>query len=162
MNSHNSMTKDAHFMRLALQQANMAAKADEVPVGAVVVYGDEVIAQAHNEQISAKNPSAHAEILALQRAAEYTENYRLPDCSLYVTLEPCVMCAGAMIHARIARLVYAASDPKTGVVETVDHLFDRPYHNHQVAYQGGVLASECGQLLQQFFRTKRAIKKSRN
>ena len=162
MNSHNSFENDAHFMQLALQQAALAAELDEVPVGSVVVYQDEVIAQTHNKQISHNDPSAHAEMMALKQAAKVLNNYRLPGCTLYVTLEPCVMCAGALIHARIERLVFGAADPKTGVVETVDHLFDRPYHNHRVDYQGGVLATECSRVLQDFFRAKRALKKQKD
>lgn len=149
-------------MQLALQQAGLAAELDEVPVGAVVVYQDEVIAQTHNKQISNNDPSAHAEMMALKQAAKVLNNYRLPGCTLYVTLEPCVMCAGALIHARIERLVFGAADPKTGVVETVDHLFDRPYHNHRVDYLGGVLATECSRVLQDFFRAKRALKKQKD
>lgn len=148
-------------MQLALQQAELAAQANEVPVGAVVVFQDEVISQAHNKLITSHNPTAHAEVLALAQAAEKRQNYRLPGCTLYVTLEPCVMCVGAMIHARIERLVYGAPDPKTGVVETVDQLFDRAYHNHRVIYHGGVLEVECARVLQDFFQARRQAKKLR-
>ncbi len=161
VNTHPEHT-DLAFMQLALQQAGLAAEMDEVPVGAVVVFQGEVIAHAHNKQISTHEPSAHAEIMALKQAAIVRRNYRLPGCTLYVTLEPCMMCVGAMVHARIERLVFGATDPKTGVVETVDQLLDRAYHNHRVTYHGGVLATECRELLQDFFRSKRALKKTKN
>lgn len=149
-------------MRLALQQARLAAEVDEVPVGAVVVLDGAVIASAHNKQICLNNPTGHAEILAIELAADKLQNYRLPGCSLYVTLEPCLMCVGAMIHARIDRLIFAASDPKTGMVDTVDQQFNKPYHNHRIQSQGGVLEAPCKQLLQDFFRGKRALKKPKN
>ncbi len=150
---------DQYFMRLALAQAELAAQIDEVPVGAVVVYNNEVIAQAHNAQITTSNPTAHAEILVLERAAEHLSNYRLSGCDLYVTLEPCLMCVGAMVHARINRLVFGATDSKTGMAITVETMFEKPFHNHKVIVQSGVLAEECGHLLSRFFQQKRQTKK---
>jgi tRNA(adenine34) deaminase len=159
MNNHDLNEQDAHFMQLALKQAKLAAELDEVPVGAVVVLKNEIIASSHNHQIQTNNPTAHAEVLALEQAAQHLKNYRLPGCTLYVTLEPCLMCVGAMVHARIDRLVYGASDPKTGMAGTVDNLIEQVYHNHKVACHGGVMARECGQVLQDFFKAKRLAKK---
>lgn len=151
---------DEHFMRLALAQAQLAAAADEVPVGAVLVHQQQVIAQAHNQVITQNRSSAHAEVLVLEQAGQILDNYRLVDCELYVTLEPCTMCAGALVHARIKRLIFGAYDHKTGVVASVDRCLERPYHNHQVACEGGVLQAECSQMLSAFFAQKRAAKKS--
>lgn len=151
--------QDQHFMRLALAQAVLAVEQDEVPVGAVVVLNNEVIAQAHNLQISTSNPTAHAEIMALQKAAKQLGNYRLPECELYVTLEPCLMCVGAMVHARIKRLIFGAPDTKTGMAVTVEKMFDKPFHNHKVVVQSAVLAEECSHLLSGFFQQKRQAKK---
>lgn len=151
---------DLYFMRLALAQAMLAGEQDEVPVGAVVVHNNEVIAEAHNAQISTSNPTAHAEILALEKAAKQLNNYRLPDCDLYVTLEPCLMCVGAMVHARIKRLVFGAADSKTGMAMTVETMFEKPFLNHKVVVENGVLAEECGYLLSRFFQQKRQAKKS--
>ncbi|MCL4169380.1 UNVERIFIED_CONTAM: hypothetical protein GTU68_062332 [Idotea baltica] len=148
-------------MRLALQQAQAAAAADEVPVGAVVVHQGEVIAQAHNQTITLNDPTAHAEILALKHAAQQLGNYRLIDCDLFVTLEPCGMCAVACVHGRINRLVYGACDLKTGVIDSVDQVLLQPHHNHKVASQGGVLAVDCGQILSDFFANKRSLKKQK-
>lgn len=142
-------------MRLALAQAQTAAQAGEVPVGAVVVRGGQVIATGRNNPISAHDPTAHAEIVALRAAAQQLGNYRLEDCTLYVTLEPCAMCSGAMLHARLPRVVFGAADTKTGVAGSVLNLFDHPQLNHQTQVQGGVLASECAQLLGDFFRQRR-------
>ncbi|GAA4819211.1 tRNA-specific adenosine deaminase [Marinicella pacifica] len=155
-----SAQQDEDFMLLALQQAKLAAELGEVPVGAVVVYENSIIARAHNQQITTQNPTAHAEVLVLEQAAQVVENYRLPGCTLYVTLEPCLMCVGAMVHARIERLVYGAADPKTGMAGTVDNLFEQPYHNHRISYDGGIMAEKCGQLLQDFFKARRLAKKS--
>lgn len=146
---------DEHFMRLALEQAQMAQAKDEVPVGALVVYQGEIIAKAHNQTIGLNDPTAHAEILALRMAGEYLKNYRLVDCDLYVTLEPCGMCAGAMVHARINHLIYGASDLKTGAIQSIDDTFLKPHQNHTVNVRSGVLANECGQILSEFFRMKR-------
>ncbi|VAW48139.1 tRNA-specific adenosine-34 deaminase [hydrothermal vent metagenome] len=156
----NSPQSDQHFMQLALQQAQLAADADEVPVGAVVVFNGEVIAQAHNQTITQNNPSAHAEILALQQAGLTISNYRLVDCDLYVTLEPCGMCAVACVHARIKRLVYGASDLKTGAIDSVEQALNKPHHNHNVISEGGVLKTACGQIISDFFVQKRLQKKA--
>ncbi len=147
-------------MRLALAQAQQAAAMDEVPVGAVLVHDQQVIAEAHNQVITQHRPTAHAEILVLEQAGQILNNYRLVDCELYVTLEPCTMCAGALVHARIKRLVFGAYDHKTGVVESVGRCFEQPHHNHRVAWQGGVLQAECSHMLSAFFAHKRAAKKS--
>jgi len=143
-------------MQLALEQAEAAATAGEVPVGAVVVRNGVVIATGRNAPIGAHDPTAHAEIVALRAAAQALGNYRLDDCQLYVTLEPCAMCSGAMLHARLARVVFGASDPKTGAAGSVVNLFTQPALNHQTQVQGGVLADACSSVLQQFFQHKRA------
>jgi tRNA(adenine34) deaminase len=147
---------DAGFMRLALAQAGRARQEGEVPVGAVVVKDGEVIAVGHNQPIGRHDPTAHAEIVALRAAAEKLGNYRLPGCELYVTLEPCAMCSGAMMHARLARVVYAASDPKTGVCGSVLDLFAHEVLNHHTEVVGGVLADEASALLKGFFAERRA------
>lgn len=146
---------DQQLMSLALQQARLAAQAGEVPVGAVVVRQGQVIGMGHNAPIAGHDPSAHAEIMAMRAAAAALGNYRLDGCELFVTLEPCAMCAGAMLHARLQRVVFGAADPKTGVGGSVLNLFDQPQLNHQTALQGGVLAKECGALLQEFFQHRR-------
>ena len=142
-------------MQLALAQAQHAWDLGEVPVGAVVVKDGVVIAVGYNQPIGRHDPTAHAEIQALRAAADKLGNYRLPGCELYVTLEPCVMCSGAMLHARLARVVFGASDPKTGACGSVLNLFDQPALNHQTAIEGGVLADECGAFLRQFFVERR-------
>jgi len=149
---------DAHFMRLALQQAQVAADAGEVPVGAVVVKDGKVIAVARNAPIGTQDPSAHAEMLALRAAAQVLGNYRLDGCELFVTLEPCAMCSGAMLHSRLARVVFGATDPKTGAAGSVLNLFSLPQINHQTRVQGGVLAEASSALLHVFFQQKRRDK----
>ena len=149
------MTDEA-FMLQALQQARLAAGAGEVPVGAVVVRAGRVLAVGSNAPIGSRDPSAHAEIVALRAAALAVGNYRLTDCELFVTLEPCAMCVGAMLHARLKRVVFGASDPKTGAAGSVLNLFATPQLNHQTEVQGGVLADQCAALLQDFFKQKRA------
>ncbi|WP_368730706.1 tRNA adenosine(34) deaminase TadA [Herbaspirillum sp. VT-16-41] len=146
---------DLRHMRAALDQANNAWALGEVPVGAVVVKDGVVIATGFNQPIGKHDPTAHAEIMALRRAAEKLGNYRLPGCELYVTLEPCVMCSGAMMHARLARVVYGASDPKTGACGSVVNLFEQEKLNHHTELLGGVMAEECGQLLKEFFAMRR-------
>jgi tRNA(adenine34) deaminase len=143
-------------MLAALEQARAAQAAGEVPVGAVVVKDGEIIGAGFNAPISGHDPTAHAEILALRAAAGKLGNYRLPDCALYVTLEPCAMCVGAMLHARIARLVYGAADPKTGACGSVINLFAEAALNHHATLTPGVMAGECGALLREFFAAKRA------
>lgn len=147
---------EADFMQLALEQARTAAAAGEVPVGAVVVRDGQVIASGHNQPVGAADPTAHAEIVALRRAAQAVGNYRLDGCELYVTLEPCAMCSGAMLHARLKRVVYGAADPKTGAAGSVTDLFGQRALNHQTQVKGGVLAQECGAVLADFFRTRRS------
>ena len=147
---------DAAFMREALALARAAAAAGEVPVGAVVVSEGEVVGRGCNAPISNHDPSAHAEMLALRAAAKTLANYRLPGCVLYVTLEPCAMCVGAMLHARIARLVYGAADPKTGACGSVIDLFAEPRLNHHASLTAGVMAEECAALLREFFAARRA------
>lgn len=146
---------DDEFMREALHLAEAARSAGEVPVGAVVVHDGRVVGRGFNAPISKHDPTAHAEIRALRDAAAALGNYRLTDCSLYVTLEPCLMCSGAIMHARVARLVFGASDPKTGACGSVIDAFAEQRLNHHTAVQGGVLAGECGSLLTAFFRERR-------
>jgi tRNA(adenine34) deaminase len=148
-------TEDAHFMRLALLEGQSAAQAGEVPVGAVVVKDGRVIATGRNAPIEGHDPTAHAEIVALRAAAQALGNYRLEGCTLYVTLEPCAMCSGAMLHARLARVVFGAADPKTGAAGSVLDLFAQPRLNHQTQVAGGVLAPECASLLREFFKERR-------
>ncbi|MEK6594582.1 MAG: tRNA adenosine(34) deaminase TadA [Pseudomonadota bacterium] len=146
---------DEDYMREALALARQAAAAGEVPVGAVVVNGVEIIGRGFNQPISGHDPTAHAEIMALRAAACRLGNYRLPGCRLYVTLEPCAMCAGAIMHARIANVIYGASDPKTGVCGSVIDLFAEGRLNHHAQIQGGILADDAVHLLQQFFSSHR-------
>jgi tRNA(adenine34) deaminase len=143
------------LMRVALAEARASLAAGEVPVGAVVVVGDVIVGQAHNAPIGLIDPSAHAEVLALREAALKIGNYRLPDATLFSTLEPCTMCCGAVIQARLARVVYGAPDPRAGAIESLYRLLDDPRLNHRVEALGGVLAEECGALLREFFETKR-------
>ena len=143
-------------MLQAMALARQAAAAGEVPVGAVVVLQDRIVGQGFNAPVSGHDPSAHAEIQALRQAAATLGNYRLPGCTLFVTLEPCAMCAGAIMHARIERLVFGAPDPKTGACGSVVDLFAEPRLNHHTTVEGGLLASECGELLSEFFRSRRA------
>ena len=142
-------------MTLALAEAEAAARAGEVPVGAVLVRGDEVIAKGFNHPIGAHDPSAHAEMAALRAAAQALQNYRMPGCELFVTLEPCLMCAGAIMHARIARVVYGARDPKTGACGSVVDAFANAQLNHHTTVLGGVLEDECGAALKSFFADRR-------
>ena len=150
-----SSESDLTFMRLALGQAHLAARAGEVPVGAVVVKDGQVIAMGHNAPVAAHDPTAHAEIAALRQAAQVLGNYRLEGCELFVTLEPCAMCSGAVLHARLDRVVYGANEPRTGAAGSVINLFENTQLNHQTRVVGGVLAQECTELLQQFFQQKR-------
>lgn len=146
---------DEIFMQHALDLARQAWEENEVPVGAVVVKDGQVIGRGYNSPVSRHDPTAHAEIQALREAARHLGNYRLVGCSLYVTLEPCAMCAGAIMHARVARLVYGASDPKTGACGSVVDLFQEVRLNHHATVTSGVLASECGELLSAFFSERR-------
>jgi tRNA(adenine34) deaminase len=146
---------DAQFMRRALELAAQAEVAGEVPVGAVVVVDGRIVGEGSNVPISTSDPSAHAEIQALRAACAAAGNYRLPGSTLYVTLEPCAMCAGAIMHARVARLVYGAADPKTGAAGSVVNLFAEPRLNHHTQVQSGVLGGDCAASLRQFFARKR-------
>jgi len=147
---------DEKWMQEALRAARAALEADEVPVGCVIVHEDRIVGRAHNQREMLRDPTAHAEMIALTQAAGALETWRLGGCTLYVTLEPCAMCAGAMVLGRIDRLVYGAADPKAGAVESVFRLLDEPRLNHKVEVTNGVLAAECGAVLSDFFRTKRA------
>ncbi len=154
------MTQDEQFMREALSLAQQAAELGEVPVGAIVVKDGVIVGRGSNAPIGSHDPSAHAEILALRDAAKNIGNYRLVDCSLYVTLEPCAMCAGAIQHARIGQLVFGAKDPKTGACGSVVNLMAEDKLNHHTDVAAGVLENECGQLLSDFFKQRRLSKKS--
>lgn len=149
------LVDDAGWMRHALQLAAQAAAEGEVPVGAVLVKDGELVAEGWNRPIALHDPSAHAEMLALRAAAARLGNYRLTGTTLYVTLEPCVMCAGAIVHARVGRLVFGARDPRAGAVDSVYDVIARPRLNHVVQWQGGVLEEECGGILREFFRARR-------
>jgi tRNA(adenine34) deaminase len=149
------VTADETLMRVALEEARAAAEAGEVPIGAVAVRGGVIVARGQNRVLRDVDPTAHAEMVAMRAAAEAIGNYRLVDCKLYVTLEPCAMCAGAMIHARLGRLVYGAADPKAGAAGSVLEVLNHPSLNHQMAVTAGVLVEECGELLRQFFRERR-------
>ena len=146
---------DLALMHAALAEASAAAQAGEVPIGAVVALRGEIIARGQNRVLRDCDPTAHAEMVVLRAAAHAIGNYRLLDCELFVTLEPCAMCAGAMIHARLGRLVYGASDPKAGAAGSVLQVLNHPRLNHQMAVTSGVLAEECGELLRAFFRERR-------
>lgn len=152
--------EDVDFMRCALLEAERAATLGEVPVGAVVVLNGEIIATGCNQPISLSDPSAHAEMIALRAAATKLGNYRLPECELFVTLEPCIMCAGAMMHARIKRLVFATSDPKTGAAGSVINPFEDRRLNHHTEVVAGVLADEAAAQLKRFFAERRAQQKT--
>ena len=150
-----TLTADEHAMRIALDQARNAALVGEVPVGAVVMRAGQVIATGYNRPITGHDPTAHAEIVALRHAAVLLANYRLPECELYVTLEPCAMCAMALLHARFKRVVFGARDPKTGAAGSVVDLFGEPRLNHHTVAVGGVLGDECGAMLREFFIERR-------
>lgn len=146
---------DTRWMRHALELARRAAQSGEVPVGAVLIADGQVIGEGWNQPVASNDPSAHAEMIALRAGAARLGNYRLPGTTLYVTLEPCAMCAAAMIHARVRRLVFGAWDPKAGAVQSVYDLIANPRLNHAVEWSGGVLEPECGDLLRAFFRARR-------
>ncbi len=152
------MTENVKWMQRAFELALKAKEHDEVPVGAVVVYEDQIIGEGWNQPISSNDPSAHAEIMALRTAGQMMNNYRLPHATMYVTLEPCTMCAGAIIHARLAKLVYAVEDPKTGACGTVFNLLQTDELNHNVEVEKGLLEDESRLLIQNFFRKKRLKK----
>ncbi|WP_397390232.1 tRNA adenosine(34) deaminase TadA [Polynucleobacter sp.] len=146
---------DRQFMQQALSQAKLAAAAGEVPVGAVLVRDGQIISTGFNQPITNSDPSAHAEMMALRAAAHGESNYRLPGTTLYVTLEPCTMCAGAMLHARVERVVFGAADPKTGAAGSVLNVFSEKQINHQTQVEGGIMGEECGQVLRDFFKERR-------
>ena len=149
------MIEDEKWMRCAIIEANIAKDKGEVPVGSIIIQNNQIIAKAHNCPISKNDPTAHAEIEALRKAGEILHNYRLPKTTLYVTLEPCAMCLGAMIHARIERVVFGASDPKSGVFGSTINLTSESIFNHQISVSGGVLEHECKDILQSFFKLRR-------
>ncbi|MGF1547448.1 MAG: tRNA adenosine(34) deaminase TadA [Thiotrichales bacterium] len=155
MNPDATAATDLRWMQRALELAAVAEAAGEVPIGAVLVRDDALIAEGWNQPIQAHDPTAHAEIVALRRAGQSLANYRLPGTTLYVTLEPCPMCIGAMIHARVGRLVFAASDPKTGAAGSAFELLQDPRHNHRIEVTAGVMAAEAAALLRAFFRARR-------
>jgi tRNA(adenine34) deaminase len=150
---------DADWMELALEQARSAADAGEVPVGAVIVKDGEIVGLGQNRNLRDKDPAAHAEIVALRQAAAKLGNHRLGSCMMFATIEPCAMCAGAMIHARLERLVYGAADPKAGAAGSVLSVLNHPKLNHRIEVVTGVREDECSQILQEFFRQKRAAQK---
>ena len=149
------MSEDEKWMRSAINEANIAKDRGEIPVGSIIVQNNQIIAKAHNCPISKNDPTAHAEIEVLRRAGKKLLNYRLPKTILYVTLEPCAMCLGAMIHARIERVVFGASDPKSGVCGSTIDLSSESIFNHQISVSGGVLEYECKNILQSFFKLRR-------
>jgi tRNA(Arg) A34 adenosine deaminase TadA len=149
-------SNDQHFMREALALAAEGALLGEVPVGAVVVQDGVIVGRGFNRPISGNDPSAHAEMVAIRDAAQAVSNYRLPGTTLYVTLEPCSMCAGLIVHSRIMRVVYGALEPKAGIVQSQGQFFAQGFLNHRVLYEGGVLGEECGAMLSEFFRMRRA------
>jgi tRNA(adenine34) deaminase len=148
-----------HFMKLALEEAEKAFREEEVPVGAVIVHEERVIASAHNQREQLHDPTAHAEMIAITQAAEWLQSWRLDGCTLYVTLEPCAMCAGAIIQARIPTLVYGAADPKAGAVDTLYRMLDDQRLNHRCRTVSGVLADRCGEILSRFFQDQRRLGK---
>jgi tRNA(adenine34) deaminase len=143
------------YMQLALQQAQQALAEDEVPVGAIIVHGERIVAAAYNQREQLHDPTAHAEMIAITQAAESLQSWRLENCTLYVTLEPCPMCAGAILQARVPLVVYGATDPKAGAVHSLYHLLDDPRLNHRASVVAGVLAAKCGELLSRFFQQQR-------
>lgn len=154
------LSADETFMQRAIELAQIAESYGEIPVGAVVVYDNKIIAQGYNQSITLNDPSAHAEMIAIREAGKKLNNYRLLDCTLYVTLEPCPMCAGLLVHSRIKRLVYASADFKTGAAGSTFNLVANPQLNHQIDVSSGVLADECSHMLSAFFKRRRKEKKA--
>lgn len=150
------MASDEFWMEEALRAAQRALEAGEVPVGAIVVCGGEIVGRGWNRNLADSDPTAHAEIVALQQAGANLGNHRLGDCDLFATIEPCAMCAGALVHARVKRLIYGADDPKAGAIHSVMEVLNHPRLNHRTDVRGGVLAGRCAELLQTFFRNRRA------
>ena len=153
------MTQEQKWMQVAINLANHASSIDEIPVGAIIVYENKIIGEGWNQPISSNDPTAHAEIMALRDAGKNIGNYRLPDATMYVTLEPCAMCAGAIVHARLAKLVYAVDDPKTGACGSVLNLLQIDEFNHKVEIENGIMKEECRSLIQSFFKEKRVKQK---
>lgn len=163
MNELEFETEDArhcYWMSEALVRAERAGAENEVPVGAIVVLNDEIIGEGYNQPIGTHDPSAHAEMIALRQAADRIGNYRLVEADLYVTIEPCTMCAGAMVHARVRRLIYGAPEPKAGVAKSNGCLFEQPWMNHDVEVLSGVMEQECSEIISAFFARRRAEKKA--
>ncbi|ARN75335.1 tRNA adenosine(34) deaminase TadA [Oceanicoccus sagamiensis] len=154
------MPTDQDYMQRALELAGVAAQHGEVPVGAVVVLNERIVGEGWNQPILSNDPTAHAEVVALRNAAIALANYRLNEAILYVTIEPCTMCAGALIHSRIAKVVYGATEPKSGVAQSNGCLFDEGHFNHRVAVQGGVMAEQCAGIMSDFFASRRLQKKA--
>ncbi len=154
------MSSDYDFMKIALAEAEEAYRSGEVPVGAVLVQEGNILSRAHNSPITLSDPSAHAEMLALRQAAEKAGNYRLTGTELYVTLEPCIMCSGAIVHARVERVIFGARDPKFGAVVSLYNIFNDKRLNHQVRITEGILQEECGEIISRFFREKRVTSAS--
>lgn len=162
MNSVITDPNHEKWMGEALALARQAEHLNEVPVGAIVVKDDQIVGRGFNQPISTNDPTAHAEMMALREAAKHLGNYRLVDCTLYVTIEPCTMCTGAMVHSRIKRLVYGASESKSGAIESNAQLLDAQFFNHKIDWLGGVLSEECSALMSQFFKRRRdQIRKSK-
>jgi tRNA(adenine34) deaminase len=149
------MSEDEKWMKIALNEASLALKENEVPVGSILVQNDIIIAKSHNQQIVKNDPTAHAEIQLLRKAGNQQKNYRLVGCSLYVTLEPCAMCFGALIHARVDRVIFGASDPKTGVCGSCIDLNSEKFFNHKISITSGILENDCSELLKKFFKSRR-------
>jgi len=156
----NSENNDHIFMQRAFELAQQAEQLDEIPVGAVIVYQGEIIGEGFNQSIRLNDPSAHAEMMAIRQAGKHLSNYRLLDCTLYVTLEPCPMCAGLLVHSRIKRLVYASADLKTGAAGSVFNLLENVQLNHQITVTDGIMKEQCSQLLSAFFKRRRSEKKA--
>ena len=152
--------QDNHFMRRAIELANLADSRNEIPVGAVVVCNGEIVGEGYNQSIMNNDPSAHAEMMAIRDAGKNLQNYRLLDCTLYVTLEPCPMCAGLLVHSRINRLIFSSKDLKTGAAGSAFSLLNHEKHNHQVQVKSGLLAAECSDMLSAFFKRRREEKKA--
>jgi tRNA(adenine34) deaminase len=155
-----ALKDDQRYMQIAIEQAHTAQENGDVPIGAVIIYQNQIIGKAYNQREQLKDPTAHAEIIALTQAAAYLESWRLNDCTIYVTLEPCPMCAGALVLARIKRLVYGCDDPKTGSVKSLYNIVQDQRLNHRLEVTSGVLADECSELLQDFFQRRRIENKN--
>ena len=154
-----TLSTDTFFMKRALELSQSAADYGEVPVGAVIVYDGEIVGEGYTQPISSCDPTAHAEVVAMRRACATLNNYRLTGCELYVTIEPCTMCVGAMVHARIKRVIFGALEPRAGALQSQFQLMENSPYNHSIAWNGGVLAEQCAAMMADFFRQKRSIKK---